>query len=345
MSDPLRVAILSTPRSGNTWLRLLLAAAYRVPDLAVHKMWDSDWAGLPPECVLQLHWNRTPKMRDRLAEHGFRVVTVARHPLDTLVSIVPFALTDGDTRQWLQGTGGDESGLFGASPRSRAFVRYATGPRAAALFSVTADWWGEPDVTAVRYEDLVADPAGELARVCGRLAPPREPDLAAVAAGHTLDRLRPRAGNGHFWQGRPGHWRELVPAPEAAEIAAALPGAFAKYGYACDPDPALTAEAADANWVRAVGPALRAAMQRSLDAQAAAEAHRKAADAARQQVTEADDRTARATAEAARLRAQVAELEARFVPFAGLRGFEVRVARWLAAVRGGLRVFTSRERK
>lgn len=336
MSQSVRVAILSTPRSGNTWLRYLLASAYRVPEVAVHKMGDSDWAMLPRECVLQLHSNRTPKMRARLAEHGFRVVTVARHPLDTLVSIIPFALLDGDTHHWLQGTGGDESGLFGTTPRSRAFVKYATAPRAAALFSVTADWWGEPGVIGVRYEDLVADPVGELAKLCELIAPTREPDLSAIVTGHTLDRLRPRAGNGHFWQGRPGHWRELIPTAEANEISSAIPDAFARYGYSCDPDPTLTADIADENWVRAAGPAFRAAMQRSLDAQASADSHRKSAEAAQKQAKDAEERAARSAAEAARLNAKVAELEARLAPFTGIRGFELRVASWLAHTRGRL---------
>lgn len=326
MSDAVRVAVVSTPRSGNTWVRLLLAATYRVPELAVHELSAADWDALPAECVLQIHWQRTPEFAARLAAGGFRVVTVARHPLDTLVSILPFALMDGDTHNWLLGEGGDETGIFAATPRTRAFVNYATGPRATALLGVTGGWWGRPGVVGVRYEDLVADPVGELGTLCAGIAPPREPDLAAVVAGHTLSKLRPRAGNGHFWQGRPGQWRELLPAAEATEIAAANPAAFSRYGYACDPDPALDAAAADANWVRLAGPALRAGMERSYASEAKADAHYQAAEESRRQA-------AASAAEVARLTARVAELEARIAPFAGLRGFEVRVARRLGRFR------------
>jgi hypothetical protein len=41
--------------------------------------------------VLQLHWHRTPELFGRLLErHGFRVVSIARHPFDVLLSILQF---------------------------------------------------------------------------------------------------------------------------------------------------------------------------------------------------------------------------------------------------------------
>ena len=50
----MRIAVVSTPRAGNTWVRHLLGAAYRLPHLARHAMADADWAALPPEVVLPL---------------------------------------------------------------------------------------------------------------------------------------------------------------------------------------------------------------------------------------------------------------------------------------------------
>ena len=139
----LRIAVISTPRAGNTWVRHLLGTAYEVPHLARHSMREEDWAALPPEVVLQIHWRRTPEFQAKLHEHGFRVVTVARHPLDVLISILHFCIYESESEQWLLGAGGTEAEIYSAMPRSRSFIEYAKGPRAAELLAVTPDWWGQ----------------------------------------------------------------------------------------------------------------------------------------------------------------------------------------------------------
>lgn len=252
-SQPLRLAIVSTPRSGNTWFRNLLLRYYAIPEGASHELTDADWERMPPEVVYQIHWPRTPEFVAQLRDHGFRVVTLARHPLDTLISILHFSWYNPNTAQWLLGRGGDESQLRAAMPRSRPFVEYAAGPRAAALLGVTADWWGQPDVVSVRYEDVVRDPAGQLAALAEQVGPPRCESVAAVVAACSLDNLKKQAVDNHYWKGRPGLWRELIPAAEAGEIAAALAPLLAQLGYTCDPDPRVDARAADFAWVRYVG--------------------------------------------------------------------------------------------
>jgi hypothetical protein len=249
----LRVAIVSTPRSGNTWLRSLLADAYELPEVAIHNPADVDWNTLPPDCVLQIHWHRTASFVRTLQEAGFRILTLVRHPLDVLLSILQFCQHDRSTLRWLDGENGNERPLYGAMPGSAAFAAYATGGRAAALLSVSTQWWQAPDVCRLRYEALVADPAGQLGGVAEALgAVPRRP-LAEVVGRATVPELRVRFKvDHHFWQGRPGLWKTLLTAAAADRIARAQRDAFA-CGYACDPDPQLTPEQADAAWVGLAG--------------------------------------------------------------------------------------------
>ncbi len=256
MTDPLRIAIVATPRSGNTWLRAMLGEVYGVPTNATHELGGDDWGRLPPEIVHQIHWPRTPEFLGDLRANGFRVVTLARHPLDTLISILHFAWYDRETASWLLGREGDEKGLRGATPRGRPFLDYAAGPRAAALLAVTCDWWQQEGVCSVRYEDLVADPAGQLTALAGALGPPRCASVADAVAACAMGELRKDSLNNHFWKGRPGLWRDLLPAAEAGELAAALAPVLARLGYDIDADPALDAGAADRNWVGLVGPEL-----------------------------------------------------------------------------------------
>jgi hypothetical protein len=181
-------------------------------------------------------------------------------------------------------------------PRSRTFVEYARGRRAAELLAVTPDWWGRPDIVGVRYEDLVRDTAGELRRMTDALGPVRCGSLDEAVAACALGRLRQVATNNHFWQGRPGLWRDLLPAAEVAEIAAALP----LHDYPVDPDPGLGALKADQNWVQLVGEETKQALRR------ATEGHKA-------QLREKDDRIAE-------LEGHCAELEGRLRSSVNLSG-------------------------
>jgi hypothetical protein len=248
-----RVAIVSTPRSGNTWLRSLLTGAYGAPDLAIHNPADTDWTALPRDCVIQVHWHRTPSFLRTLQDAGFRVVTMRRHPLDVLLSILQFCQHDRSTLRWLDGEKGNERPIYGAMPGSAAFADYATGGRAAALLSVSTEWWQAPDVCRLRYEDLVADPAGAFDRVVGELGHgPRRP-LREVTRRATAAKLQARVhADYHCWQGRPGLWKSLLTAAVAEPIARAHPGAFG-CDYVCDPDPDLTPLRADTQWIELAG--------------------------------------------------------------------------------------------
>ena len=109
-----RLALISTPRTGNTWLRHMLSAIYDATELAVHRPDDINWGDLPKRCVLQIHWLRSTPFLSQLQRHNFRVVVLARHPLDVLLSILHFSLHDDSTQQWLGGALGSEACICGA---------------------------------------------------------------------------------------------------------------------------------------------------------------------------------------------------------------------------------------
>jgi hypothetical protein len=269
-ADPLRIAVVSTPRAGNTWVRHLLGTAYQIPHLARHSMSNADWNALPAEVVLQLHWRRTPDFSAKLHEHGFRVVTVARHPLDVLISILHFCIYESESEKWLLGAGGSESEIFAAMPRSRSFIKYAKGPRAAELLAVTLDWWGQAGAVGVRYEDCVRDTDAELQRLESAFGPIRCESRGAVITACSIGQLRSMAINNHFWKGSPGLWRHLLPIAEAGEIADAIGRVGDQLGFACDPDPNLDALTADRNWVRLVGEEVKRTLRQSTEGHLAA---------------------------------------------------------------------------
>ena len=149
----------------------------------------------------------------------------------------------------MQGEGGDESDIHGQGPTSAAFRKYAVSARAKALLAVTPAWLDQPDVTRVRYEDLVRDPVGTLRTVATTLGPFRSDPIATVAS-LTIEQLRPTSGNSHYWQGRPGLWKTLLPQPLAEAIVEAHAPTFAALEYPADNADWPSARVAAERWHR-----------------------------------------------------------------------------------------------
>jgi hypothetical protein len=244
-----RIAVLSTPRAGNTWLRRMMAQLFHLHEIAVHSPADLDWTGLPARSMLQLHWYPEPELLARLYEHRFKCVSISRHPIDVLISILHFARYEPETARWLVGQGGSEAPILQASPESRHFLDYATGERAGVLLKITMAWWRRTDVIRVRYEDMVTRTVPcllNIAEIFNHAADRAR--IATSVASHTLERAKLTSRNQHFWKGTPGLWRELLTAPSAKLILDAHLPVFEALAYDVCPAPDLDVSSARRNW-------------------------------------------------------------------------------------------------
>ena len=247
----LRLAVVSTPRSGNTWLRRLLAAAHGLRELGAHAPEGVDWADLPDRCVLQIHWMPDGAFVERLHRAEMRVITLARHPLDVLLSALNYNEhvhpAEGCTRP-----GCGRCAILGAAPWDPEFLDYACGPWGGELLGFSPAWWDRPGVSRVVYERLATDPLGVFSTLVEDLGHAPTADLGATVDAHTPERMRLGFGaDAHqVWQAMPGHWRSLIPEATARAIYEARRDVFEALGYACDPDPSLTPAAAERAWGR-----------------------------------------------------------------------------------------------
>ncbi|HEY2154823.1 MAG TPA: hypothetical protein VGH33_04290, partial [Isosphaeraceae bacterium] len=253
MRAPLRLAVLGTPRSGNTWLRRVLATAYAFEgeagwERSVHDPAEVDWGAEPARSIVQIHLRREAGFEATMAGHGIRAVVPRRHPFDVLISILQYATHVHDTHLWLAGEGGDESAIRGLDPNHPAFLGYATGPRAKALLAVSPEWRDAPGAVSVRYEDLVERPLPTLRGVAEGLGQPPVVAWESALAANTMDELRKTHGFGHIWKGRPGLWRLLLTPASASALAEAHRPLLDSFGEPADPDPALTPDTALAHW-------------------------------------------------------------------------------------------------
>jgi len=240
----LRIAIISSPRCGNSWIRSTLAAALQIEEIAVHNYLDAP-TELPEKCILQIHWYREPNFQAWLKAHNFKIITIARHPLDILVSALYFIRHEPQTARWLEGNAGLPGNLIGHAPCSQQFLDYALSYPAENLLSISYQWWHEPQALKLRYEDGVHDPA----RVLSELVKSLDMNLGSMDPwlGHaSLDKMR-STPNRHGWQARPGLWRSLITPQDAVRIFWRHRVIFHKLGYSVGPY-LLSRSAALRNW-------------------------------------------------------------------------------------------------
>lgn len=242
----LRVAVIGTPRSGNTWVRSTLAKAMDLQQLAVHNPKDIP-SVLPDRLVLQIHWYREPAFQLFLRSHAFRIVVLSRHPLDVLLSVVRFVKYEPLTARWLEGNAEIPPGIHHHPPASPAFRAYATSWGAENLLSISYQWWNELAAIKVRYEHLVEQPVREFSNLLEKLHQPVDGVPAAVSA-NPLEVLR-NTPNRHGWQGTPGLWRQTVLPADAWHIFRRHRRVFQFLNYRVPPY-LLTRRSALRNWER-----------------------------------------------------------------------------------------------
>lgn len=246
----LRLALVSTPRSGNTWTRELLGSLYELEQIPVHTPEEVDWENLPRRCVIQIHWYPKEPFLEVLERHGVRVAVLARHPLDVLMSWLNYVYY---IHQEGYCPGGGECldcAIVGVLPRSEAFLEWTRSEYARCFLFHSPAWWNRPGVLRIRYEDLVADAPGALGRLVNEIGEPPRKSITEIVDANAIGRKKPghEVWHFHYWQGQPGLWKNLIPAAEAHAIARSIPEPFETLGYACDPNDRLEPFEADRNW-------------------------------------------------------------------------------------------------
>jgi hypothetical protein len=251
VADPnLRILVIGTPKTGNTWVRSLLGATYRLPQLYLEpgfKCPALDAAG--ERWIAQYHMRPNAELTAWVREHHATVVTTIRHPADVLISLYHHisgfrarSLDFDKLRAML--TSGFE--------RTDIIADWDGQPFWADL-TCSLDWIEVPGTAVVRYEDLRCDTPGTLREVTSRIHEVPEERIEAAIEMSDLRLMRAMAGpfGGFFREGSVGAWRELLPADviEVFRSVAPYPELSAALGYSMDPgDPTIA---------RAVGPRTR----------------------------------------------------------------------------------------
>ncbi|MGO8985014.1 MAG: sulfotransferase domain-containing protein [Terriglobales bacterium] len=246
------IFLVSFPKSGNTWTRFLLANL-RFPDE------PATWANIDrlipdPTGTTKKDFDRMPRPRIIKSHECFdprypRVVYIVRDPRDVVVSQYHY-------HRKIRKIEDD-------SPIERFVDRFLAGETCPhGSWGQNIGTWlytseGDPRFLLLRYEDMVADPSRELAKVADFLHLPSGPEKIAQAVERSsadqmrkLEKMQPDK-NGLMRGSRKdlsfvraagsGGWRAGLPAPMVAKIEAAWGPLMQHLGYELSTQPAAQA--------------------------------------------------------------------------------------------------------
>ncbi|MEZ5287718.1 MAG: hypothetical protein R2712_23535 [Vicinamibacterales bacterium] len=212
----MKIAILSTPKTGNVWLSTLLTEAYGLPRVPV----DPSLRFLPIDMLessgenwlIYAHVYPDDRTVEWLRRTGVHVVSTVRHPGDVLVSLRHYV-------SWSEHNADDPARalLVDHADAESAALRYVR-EHFPNVLGISASWI-RLGASRVRYRDLLADPMGTMRTLTGRMQPVDERDLRRAVVLSQFHRMKaavdPKQGlqpwsERHFRGGRTGDWRDEI---------------------------------------------------------------------------------------------------------------------------------------
>jgi len=237
--DPARLKILvvGTPKTGNTWLKHLLGVVYELPIVEVDRRHDpAELARFGPRWIGQQHFDPSPALLDWGEREQVVFVAPVRHPGDVLVSLRHYmtnrrvAPTDNPLEPGIMLH--DPSGEYGA--HTRIFLRNGFP----LLLHLSITWLRGGWAHSVRYEDLWQFPLATLGDLTDAILPVSGRTLQHAVCACEVDLMRATVNpSGDLVRkGGAGAWRQELPAAIKAQLATEEPygDQFGALGFTMD---------------------------------------------------------------------------------------------------------------
>lgn len=204
----MRIIVASPPRFGNHWVRCLLAHVYGLelragsgkPSRSSTAFAAGVVAGeFPDGSMFHIHSRYNRKLVAQLEALRAHIVTVVRDPYDAFVSY--YEWVQSRYANLLRQEGSTE--LAESRPRHAMFGRAIDEPEVLAyladgygpVIQRAVEWFHSGRSDAVRFEDLNADPVGELARLTDRIEPVSRERVEAAVEFCRLENVKQRQAN------------------------------------------------------------------------------------------------------------------------------------------------------
>lgn len=238
----MRIVIAAPPKTGNSWLRCLFAAAYDLqwlrdaPDGAQPAALAA-WAAagrFPDGSLFHRHYDHSPELVAVAAQIPAHLATILRDPYDMFVSLYFFVQAQAQPDDGATPRATDrEAGAMVGKPLDHPDVLAFLADGFAKSLRKGIDWLDSGQSVVLRYEALHADPVAELTRATAQIAPlPPEKIAAAIAACQADTLLKSRRGLAkRIRTATVGDWRNHLTDPHLAIFRDRHAAAIRHLGY------------------------------------------------------------------------------------------------------------------
>lgn len=241
----MRIIVVSTPKTGNTWMSRLLSTIYDLPGAVLPPTFRPAAADqLGSRWVVLQHYYPEPRLLAWGREHQVQFVTMLRHPGDILVSL--WHMIRNRSYDPNRDLGLSAMLMQDGEQMGRYAVKYVEEDFFYGLY-ISLDWEKSGESVVVRYEELWRDPVTTLAHLTEQIKPvPRSQIETAVDLCdiRMLRRLHDDPDGKMFRKGGPGSWRHELPGRvvDVFRHRDPYPDIFRELGYTLDPrDPLIDA--------------------------------------------------------------------------------------------------------
>jgi hypothetical protein len=237
--ETLKIIVVGTPKTGNTWVRHLLSSVYGLPQVELNPDASANcWNDFGPRWIGQEHFHPTPELIEWGARSGVVFVTPVRHPGDVLVSLRHHV-----QNQHHEPTADvllpesmllDSRDVYGT--HTRAFVERGFYLNLhLSIYWLRGGW-----SSAIRYEDLWLDPVKALRELTGGILAVSEKRLRHAVVACELGRMQKQFDPAKKFvrKGGLGSWMKELP-DDIQHLLATVepyPAQFAALGYSMRQD-------------------------------------------------------------------------------------------------------------
>lgn len=190
----MRIVIAGSQKSGNVWLKCLLAYAYDLrilvgketpagrPGLRTFQDWLAA-GGFGDGTIYHHHYRYSPGLADAISAVPARIVTIVRDPYDSFVAYY-FAV------QRRKGRGFKRDILIDKPLDCPDVLNYLREGGYRKDLKLSAGWIKSDRTLVVRYEEMHQDPIGVLARLGEHLGPVTQEKLEQTVRACSAENMR-----------------------------------------------------------------------------------------------------------------------------------------------------------
>lgn len=223
----MRIIVAGPPKTGNIWIKCLLAQVYNLNILYSPPRTDADFSQavadgwFPDGSIFHQHYGPTGHFLETAAALDIKLVTIIRNPYDTFVSLYHFV--QNFPKQFAHPPNPLHR-IFGKPidhPDVYAYIGDKAGGFGIHLLSAI-NWMESGRSIIVRYEDLKTSPIQVLREVSAGIEAAGEPTLQSAIKKCTAQNMRKLFSRyrKHIRKGESGDWRNNLNAGHLGAMAA-----------------------------------------------------------------------------------------------------------------------------